>query len=172
MEVSRILEEIDAQISKLQQARELLSGTVVKISKGRGRPQGKQECQNRGEGCATQTKDQRRRPQAHCRSHEEALGRAQKTGRKAGRSSKVDVTLACRLFRMIATCSAHSIHGRCVIVYLRLGFPNNFRRRAIRLQGSPHALGRTKDETRYSCAAKAFRQFLPYANNKCVEINL
>ena len=40
MEVSRILEEIDAQISKLQQARELLSGTVVKIGKGRGRPKG------------------------------------------------------------------------------------------------------------------------------------
>jgi hypothetical protein len=40
VEVSRILEEIDAQISKLQQARELLSGTVVKISKGRGRPKG------------------------------------------------------------------------------------------------------------------------------------
>jgi hypothetical protein len=40
VEVSRILDEIDAQISKLQQARELLSGTVVKISKGRGRPKG------------------------------------------------------------------------------------------------------------------------------------
>ena len=38
MEVSRILEEIDSQISKLQQARELLSGTAVKVSKGRGRP--------------------------------------------------------------------------------------------------------------------------------------
>ena len=40
MEVSRILEEIDSQISKLQQARELLSGTAVKVSKGRGRPKG------------------------------------------------------------------------------------------------------------------------------------
>jgi hypothetical protein len=40
MEVSRILEEIDAQISKLQQARELLSGTVVKVGKSRGRPKG------------------------------------------------------------------------------------------------------------------------------------
>lgn len=40
MEVSKILEEIDAQISKLQQARELLSGSIVKISKGRGRPKG------------------------------------------------------------------------------------------------------------------------------------
>jgi hypothetical protein len=40
VEVSRILEEIDAQISKLQQARELLSGTAVKIGKGRGRPKG------------------------------------------------------------------------------------------------------------------------------------
>ena len=40
MEVSRILEEIDAQIAKLQQARELLSGTAAKVHKGRGRPKG------------------------------------------------------------------------------------------------------------------------------------
>lgn len=40
MEVSRILEEIDSQISKLQQARALLSGTAVKVGKGRGRPKG------------------------------------------------------------------------------------------------------------------------------------
>jgi len=39
MEVSRIIAEIDAQISKLQQARELLSGTV-KAHKGPGRPKG------------------------------------------------------------------------------------------------------------------------------------
>lgn len=40
MEVSRIIAEIDAQISKLQQARELLSGTTANSSKGRGRPKG------------------------------------------------------------------------------------------------------------------------------------
>ena len=40
MEVSRIIAEIDAQISKLQQARELLSGTSAKVSKGPGRPKG------------------------------------------------------------------------------------------------------------------------------------
>ncbi len=40
MEVSRIIEEIDTQIAKLQQARELLSGTVTKVGKGRGRPKG------------------------------------------------------------------------------------------------------------------------------------
>ena len=40
MEVSKILEEIDAQISKLQQARALLSGSSVKVGKGRGRPKG------------------------------------------------------------------------------------------------------------------------------------
>jgi hypothetical protein len=41
MEVSRILAEIDAQIAKLQQARQLLSGTeVVRTSPGRGRPKG------------------------------------------------------------------------------------------------------------------------------------
>jgi hypothetical protein len=40
VEVSRIISEIDAQISKLQQARELLSGTITTGSKGPGRPKG------------------------------------------------------------------------------------------------------------------------------------
>jgi hypothetical protein len=40
VEVSRIIAEIDAQISKLQQARELLSGTVAKTGKKPGRPKG------------------------------------------------------------------------------------------------------------------------------------
>ena len=40
MEVSRIIAEIDAQISKLQQARELLAGTGARASKGPGRPKG------------------------------------------------------------------------------------------------------------------------------------
>jgi len=40
VEVSHIIAEIDAQISKLQQARELLSGTIAKTSKGPGRPKG------------------------------------------------------------------------------------------------------------------------------------
>lgn len=38
MEVSRIIAEIDAQISKLQQARALLAGTSAPA--GRGRPKG------------------------------------------------------------------------------------------------------------------------------------
>ena len=40
MEVSRIIAEIDAEISKLQQARELLSGIAAKATKGPGRPKG------------------------------------------------------------------------------------------------------------------------------------
>jgi hypothetical protein len=40
MEVSRIIAEIDAQISKLQQARELLAGTTAKVGRGPGRPKG------------------------------------------------------------------------------------------------------------------------------------
>jgi hypothetical protein len=40
VEVSHIIAEIDAQILKLQQARELLSGTLVKMGKGPGRPKG------------------------------------------------------------------------------------------------------------------------------------
>ena len=40
MEVSRIIAEIDAEISKLQQARELLSGIAGRTGKGPGRPKG------------------------------------------------------------------------------------------------------------------------------------
>ena len=42
MEVSRIIAEIDAQITKLQQARALLAGTTEKTAqKGPGRPRGR-----------------------------------------------------------------------------------------------------------------------------------
>lgn len=41
MEVSRIIAEIDAQISKLQQARTLLAGTTQAAAKGVGRPKGR-----------------------------------------------------------------------------------------------------------------------------------
>ena len=40
MEVSRIIDEIDAQIAKLQQARQLLSGVEVVKRSGPGRPKG------------------------------------------------------------------------------------------------------------------------------------
>lgn len=41
MEVNRIIAEIDAQISKLQQARALLAGVSVPATRpGRGRPKG------------------------------------------------------------------------------------------------------------------------------------
>jgi hypothetical protein len=40
VEVSRIIAEIDAEISKLQQARALLSGIVTKAGKKPGRPKG------------------------------------------------------------------------------------------------------------------------------------
>jgi hypothetical protein len=41
MEVSRIIAELDAQISKLQQARALLAGTSAPaVRAGRGRPKG------------------------------------------------------------------------------------------------------------------------------------
>ena len=41
MEVSRIIAEIDAQISKLQQARALLAGMTAPAARaGRGRPKG------------------------------------------------------------------------------------------------------------------------------------
>ncbi len=56
MEVSRIIAEIDAQIQKLQQARELLSGSGVHKRKGPGRPKGKQECASRSARPRTQRK--------------------------------------------------------------------------------------------------------------------
>ena len=40
MEVNRIIEEIDAQILKLQQARALLAGAAMPGTRGRGRPKG------------------------------------------------------------------------------------------------------------------------------------
>jgi hypothetical protein len=41
VEVNRIIAEIDAQISKLQQARALLAGTMASAARtGRGRPKG------------------------------------------------------------------------------------------------------------------------------------
>ena len=40
MEVSKIIAEIDAQIQKLQQARELLSGAATAERRGPGRPKG------------------------------------------------------------------------------------------------------------------------------------
>jgi hypothetical protein len=41
MVVNRIIAELDAQISKLQQARALLAGTTVpEVRSGRGRPKG------------------------------------------------------------------------------------------------------------------------------------
>jgi hypothetical protein len=42
VEVSKIIAEIDSQISKLQQARALLAGTetALVVKKGRGRPKG------------------------------------------------------------------------------------------------------------------------------------
>ena len=40
MEVSKIIAEIDAQIQKLQQARELLSGVATTERRGPGRPKG------------------------------------------------------------------------------------------------------------------------------------
>ena len=49
MEVSRIIAEIDAQISKLQQARALLAGTTGPPARvGRGRPKGSKNAKAAG----------------------------------------------------------------------------------------------------------------------------
>lgn len=48
MEVNRIIAEIDAQISRLQQARELLAGTTSSVGKGPGRPKGSKNAKAAG----------------------------------------------------------------------------------------------------------------------------
>jgi hypothetical protein len=58
MEVSRIIAEIDSEISKLQRARELLSGiAATNTSKGPGRPKGSK---NPKAGAATPTPRKRK----------------------------------------------------------------------------------------------------------------
>jgi hypothetical protein len=48
VEVTKIIAEIDAQIQKLQQARELLSGLATAVSKGPGRPKGSKNASSSG----------------------------------------------------------------------------------------------------------------------------
>jgi hypothetical protein len=51
MEVSRIISEIDAQISRLQQARTLLAGTAAPaVRTGPGRPKGKKTAEAKAPG--------------------------------------------------------------------------------------------------------------------------
>jgi hypothetical protein len=57
VEVSQIIAEIDAQISKLQQARELLSSSLTVVRKGPGRPKGSK---NAAPAAAAPAKRQRR----------------------------------------------------------------------------------------------------------------
>jgi hypothetical protein len=58
VEVNRIIAEIDAQISKLQQARALLAGTTTSASRtGRGRPKGSK---NNGSPAPTTTPRKRK----------------------------------------------------------------------------------------------------------------
>ena len=77
MEVSRIIAEIDAQISKLQQARALLAGASQPARKGPGRP--------KGTANATAKRKRKLSPEGRkriARCHEEAMGLAQKAERQ------------------------------------------------------------------------------------------
>ena len=60
MEASRIIAEIDAQISKLQQARALLTGTSTKRT-GPGRPKGSKNAAQAAAPAASATKTSRKR---------------------------------------------------------------------------------------------------------------
>lgn len=61
MEVSRIIAEIDAQISKLQQARALLAATSQSVAKGPGRPKGRPAGVKAASTAASKTTTQRKR---------------------------------------------------------------------------------------------------------------
>ena len=61
MEVSRIIAEIDAQISKLQQARNLLAGAAKTARPGPGRPKGS------GKTSTTKTKKRKLSPEGRKR---------------------------------------------------------------------------------------------------------
>jgi hypothetical protein len=60
VEASRIIAEIDAQISKLQQARALLTGTTTKRT-GPGRPKGSKNTAQAAAPAAPATKTSRKR---------------------------------------------------------------------------------------------------------------
>jgi hypothetical protein len=61
MEVSRIINEIDAQISKLQQARAILAGTAAPaVRTGPGRPKGKKTAEAEAKAPATKPAKKRK----------------------------------------------------------------------------------------------------------------
>jgi hypothetical protein len=68
VEVSRIIAEIDAQISKLQQARALLSGSASTTSRtGRGRPKGSKNTTAATVPSATTTRKRKLSPEGRKR---------------------------------------------------------------------------------------------------------
>lgn len=68
MEVSRIIAEIDAQISKLQQARALLSGSTSAAGRtGRGRPKGSKNSATAAPATATTTRKRKLSPEGRKR---------------------------------------------------------------------------------------------------------
>ena len=68
MEVSRIIAEIDAQISKLQQARELLAGAAAPAARsGRGRPKGSKNSAAAAPAATTTTRKRKLSPEGRKR---------------------------------------------------------------------------------------------------------
>ena len=67
MEVSRIIAEIDAQISKLQQARTLLAGTTQAAAKGPGRPKGNKAAAHKAPAAASAPRKRKLSPEGRKR---------------------------------------------------------------------------------------------------------
>lgn len=88
MEVSRIIAEIDAQIAKLQQARELLSGVTNNVRRGPGRPKGSKNATATGNAAApAQTRKRKLTPEGRKRIAE-AMKRRWAERRKQTAGSK------------------------------------------------------------------------------------
>jgi len=90
MEVSKILAVIDAQISKLQQARQLLAGTEVAATAGprRGRPKGSKNSKPAAPAPAVKTRKRKLSPEGRKRIAEAMKRRWEERRKQAAKTAK------------------------------------------------------------------------------------
>jgi len=89
MEVSKILAEIDAQISKLQQARQLLSGTEIAApGPRRGRPKGSKNTKPAPAAPAVKTRKRKLSPEGRKRIAEAMKRRWEERRKQVAKTTK------------------------------------------------------------------------------------
>jgi hypothetical protein len=89
MEVSKILAEIDAQISKLQQARQLLAGTEVAApGPRRGRPKGSKNSKSVAVAPAAKTRKRKLSPEGRKRIADAMKRRWEERRKQAAKTAK------------------------------------------------------------------------------------